>query len=43
MCVPAPVSAKSFSGEICWTVTAPTIVADGLAIWREGMLAGQEF
>ncbi len=29
-------------GEICWMVAAPTIVADGRAIWRDGTLAGGE-
>jgi hypothetical protein len=29
-------------GEICWMVAAPTIIADGRAIWREGTLTCQE-
>ena len=27
-------------GEICWMVAAPTVTADGRAIWRGGALCG---
>jgi len=29
-------------GEICWMVAAPTIIADGRTIWRDGTLNCQE-
>lgn len=29
-------------GEICWMVAAPTIMADGRAIWRNGILDRQQ-